>query len=92
MPYLAMSDLTKIYYEDSGSGETILFAHGLGSSHFELKNFIDEFKSDYRCVCYDHRGHGASDKANIHMNVKQLGQDMNMNQECRQSAGLLKIL
>ena len=77
MPFLAMSDLTKIYYEDSGSGETILFAHGLGSSHFELKNFIDEFKSDYRCVCYDHRGHGASDKAQFHMNIKRLGQDMN---------------
>ncbi len=79
MPYYAVSDGTRIYYEESGSnntGETILFAHGLGSSHFELKSFIDEFNPNYRCVCYDHRGHGASDKASIHMNVKRLGQDM----------------
>lgn len=76
MPYFAVSDWTKIYYEDCGEGETILFAHGLGSSHLELKDFIGEFKNDYRCVCYDHRGHGASDKPNIHMNVKRLGQDM----------------
>ena len=76
MPYFAASDLTKIYYEDTGNGETILFAHGLGSSHFELKPFIDHFRKDYRCVCYDHRGHGASEHPKIHMNVKRLGQDM----------------
>ena len=74
MPYFAVSDWTKIY--DTGDGETILFAHGLGSSHLELKPFIDHFRKDYRCVCYDHRGHGASDHPKIHMNVKRLGQDM----------------
>ena len=77
MPFLTVSDYTKIYYEDCGEGETILFAHGLGSNHMELKNFIDEFKSDYRCIYYDQRGHGASDKSLFHMNVKRLGQDMN---------------
>ena len=77
MPYFAVSDWTKIYYEDCGQGETILFAHGLGSSHMELKPFIDEFRGNFRCVCYDHRGHGASDRSKIHMNVKRLGQDMN---------------
>ena len=76
MPCLAVSDWTKIYYEDCGQSETILFAHGLGSSHLELKPFIDEFRGKYRCVCYDHRGHEASDKPQIHMNVKRLGQDM----------------
>lgn len=76
MPYLALRDKVKLYYEDGGSGETILFVHGLNSSHFELKNFIGEFKNDYRCVCYDQRGHAASDHANIHLNVKNLGRDM----------------
>ena len=35
MPYLTSFDGTKIYYEDVGKGETILFSHGLGSSHLK---------------------------------------------------------
>ena len=79
MPYLSVSDGTKIYYEDFGKGETILFCHGLGSSHFKINNFINEFKSNpcYRCVYYDHRGHEPSDKPKIHMNIKQLAKDLN---------------
>ena len=77
MPYLTVQDGTKIYYEDQGKGETILFVHGLASSHLELKPFINEFKSEYRCVSYDHRGHESSDKPKIHMNVKTLAQDLN---------------
>ncbi len=62
MPYLTSFDGTKIYYEDVGKGETILFSHGLGSSHLKIKNFINEFKSEYRCVYYDQRGHEATSK------------------------------
>lgn len=76
MSYLTMSDGVKIYYEDCGSGETILFCHGLNSSHLKIKNFINEFKKDYRTVYYDQRGHESSDKATVHMNIKTLGQDM----------------
>lgn len=71
-----MKDGVKIYYEDHGKGETILFCHGLNSSHLKIKNFIDEFKGNYRTVFYDHRGHESSDKATIHMNIKTLGQDL----------------
>ncbi len=77
MPYLAMKDGTNIYYEDHGQGETILFSHGLNSSHLAIRDFINEFKGEYRLVFYDQRGHASSDRANIHMNVKTLGQDMN---------------
>lgn len=77
MPYLAMRDGTKIYFESRGRGETILFVHGLNSSHFELREFVDEFKADWHCVSYDQRNHGASDRSSVHLNVKTLGQDMN---------------
>ena len=77
MPYLAVCDGTKIYYEDYGRGETILFSHGLSSSHLELRQFIGEFQNKYRCICYDQREHEASEKSKFHMNVKTLGQDMN---------------
>lgn len=42
----------------------------------KIKKFIDEFKDEYRIVCYDQRGHEASDRSILHMNVKTLGQDM----------------
>lgn len=76
MPYLTMSDKTRIYYEDWGKGETLVFSHGLCSSHLELRDFMHEFTKDYRCICYEQRGHGASDHPGIHMNVKRLGQDL----------------
>lgn len=77
MPQLAMPDGTKIYFEERGRGESILFVHGLNSSHFKIKAFIDEFKADYHCVAYDQRNHGASDRSTVHLNVKTLGRDMN---------------
>ena len=77
MPYLTVKDGTKIYYEDVGQGETIVFSHGLGSSHLKIKNFINEFKNGYRCVYYDQRGHESSDKPTMHMNIQTLAQDLN---------------
>ncbi len=76
MPYLTMLDGTKIYYEDHGQGETILFSHGLNSSHLAIKSFINEFRGEYRVVFYDQRGHEASDRSKMHMNIKTLGQDL----------------
>ncbi|MBQ7503354.1 alpha/beta hydrolase [bacterium] len=76
MPYLAVSDGTKIYYEDHGSGEAVLFCHGLQSSHLKIKNFINEFKGGCRCICYDHRGHEASERSGKHMNIQTLGRDL----------------
>lgn len=76
MPYITVSDGTKLYYEDHGSGETLLFSHGLNSSHLDIKDFIGEFKGEYRLVFYDQRGHEASERPTKHMNVKRLGQDI----------------
>jgi len=81
MAYLTMNDGVKIYYEDNKKkGQTILIAHGLNSSSTKIKNFINEFGKEgeeYRVVYYDQRGHDKSDRANVHMNVKRLGQDIN---------------
>ena len=77
MPYLTSFDGTKIYYEDVGTGETILFSHGIASSHLKIKNLINEFKSEYRCVYYDQRGHEATDTPKIHLNVESLAKDLN---------------
>lgn len=77
MPYLTMSDGIKLYYENYGEGETLVFCHGLNSSHIANKEFYDEFGEDFNIVLYDQRGHSYSDKSTIHMNVQRLGQDLN---------------
>ena len=76
MSYLKTSDGIKLYYEDCGVGEVLIFLHGLNSSHKINKDFYDEFRDEFRVILYDQRGHGDSDKSDIHMNVKRLGQDL----------------
>lgn len=77
MTFLQMDDGAEIYFEDTGKGETLIFAHGLNSSHKANKDFYDCFKDKYRVILYDQRGHGDSEKTRFHMNVKRLGQDLN---------------
>src|SRR5436189_5792621 len=55
-------DGTKLYAGETGSGPTVLFAHGFclnaTSWHFQLLNLANEF----RVVVYDMRGHGLSER------------------------------
>jgi len=60
--YLKMMDSAKIYYEDQGSGEPIVFVHGWTcSSRFWHKN-IPELSKRFRVIAVDLRGHGHSSK------------------------------
>ncbi|MBW3068070.1 alpha/beta hydrolase [Actinomyces sp. 594] len=83
MPHIVTQDGTRLYYEDlpakeSGAAEeTLLVIHGLGSSHYDLAEFINDLNQDYRVVFYDQRGHADSDRARMHLNVRTLGQDLN---------------
>lgn len=76
MPMFATSDGTKLYYEDTGTGPALVFCHGLNSSHLAIKDFIDEFRGEYRCICYDQRGHACSERTGRHLNVRTLGRDL----------------
>ncbi len=62
LPYVETGDGTKIYYEDHGKGQTILFVHGwLCSSKFWQKN-VPGLAKAFRVVTLDLRGHGNSSK------------------------------
>ncbi len=61
MPFIKVNN-ANLYYEEEGSGdETIVFSHSylMNSSHFKYQ--IAELKKAYRCLAYDHRGHGRSE-------------------------------
>lgn len=67
MPFITSSqsnlDEVKIYYEDLGKGKTIVFIHGwpLNGSMWEYQ--VTQLpQQGFRCITYDRRGFGNSDK------------------------------
>ena len=53
--YLKRKDCA-IYYEATGSGPAIVFAHGLGGNHLSWWQQVAHFSPNYTCVAFAHRG------------------------------------
>jgi 3-oxoadipate enol-lactonase len=51
-----------VHFEVHGSGEPLLFIHGLGSSAHDWRLQVGHLASQYTVITYDVRGHGASQK------------------------------
>ena len=49
-----------LYYEVSGEGPGLVFAHGLGGNHLSWWQQIPHFAPRYTCVTFSHRGFGRS--------------------------------
>jgi 3-oxoadipate enol-lactonase len=64
MPFASVSDGTRLYYEEvgSGTGEPLLLISGQGSDHTDWDGLRDDFASRYHVIVFDHRGTGQSDK------------------------------
>jgi pimeloyl-ACP methyl ester carboxylesterase len=50
-----------LYYEVTGSGPALLFAHGLGGNHLSWWQQVAHFAPRYTCVTFAHRGFAPSD-------------------------------
>ena len=46
----------EIYYEVSGTGPALIFAHGLGGNHLSWWQQVPHFSSHYTCIVFAHRG------------------------------------
>jgi len=54
------------YYEVHGTGEPVVFAHGLGGNHASWYKQVAVLSKAYQVITFDHRGFGNStDKENI---------------------------
>lgn len=52
----------ELYYQSVGNeSETIFFSHGYLMNNTMFNGQIDAFKDRFRCVSFDHRGHGQSE-------------------------------
>ncbi len=60
MPY-AQSSGAKLYYEETGNGHPIIFAHEFGSDLREWETQVRRFAREYRCITFNARGYPPSD-------------------------------
>ena len=81
MPFITSSpnnsDEVKIYYEDLGKGKTIVFIHGwpLNGSMWEYQ--VTQLPQEgFRCITYDRRGFGNSDKPAMGYDYNSLAGDL----------------
>lgn len=49
-----------LYYEVTGSGPAVIFAHGLSGSHLSWWQQIASLSDKYTCITFDHRGFASS--------------------------------
>jgi len=66
----------RIYYEATGSGPAIVFAHGLGSNHMTWWQQVPYFCDRYTCVTFSHRGFPPSTEFPDGPDSKQFGADL----------------
>jgi pimeloyl-ACP methyl ester carboxylesterase len=61
MPYAVTDDDVRLYYQESGSGTTLLFVHEFAGDHRSWEPQVRHFARRYRCVAYGARGYAPSD-------------------------------
>lgn len=75
MPRQRVGDI-EIYYEVHGTGpRTLVMIRGLGSNLLSWYEQIDEFARHYKCVVFDNRGAGRTDKPDAPYSIKQMADD-----------------
>ena len=75
MPRQRVGDI-EIYYEVHGTGpRTLVLIRGLGSNLLAWYEQIDEFARHYKCIVFDNRGAGRTDKPDAPYSIKQMADD-----------------
>ena len=65
----------ELYFEAYGKGEPLILIHGNGGSILDMGNQIDYFKSKYRVIIADNRGHGKSGLNTDYLSYEQMTKD-----------------
>src|ERR671939_268107 len=61
MPFAAARDGTKLYYEEAGSGNPIIFVHEFAGDYRSWEPQMRFFSRYFRCIAYNARGFPPSD-------------------------------
>ena len=77
VPYIEAGDGTLLFYQDWGTGKSMLFLHSIClSSQIWQYNMIPLSEQGFRCVAYDRRGHGRSMQPGYGYNYDTLADDL----------------
>ncbi|WP_099159563.1 alpha/beta fold hydrolase [Virgibacillus ndiopensis] len=76
MPYAEVDSQTKLYYEEQGKGQPVIFVHGVMMSSKFFHKQIPYFSKKYRTITLDLRGHGQSSKVEHGHTVAQYARDL----------------
>src|SRR5215470_12125305 len=66
---------THIYVEDTGSGPTLLFIHGMCGDADVWQGQVQRLAGRFRCVTYDRRGHTRSPRGDATESVQTHAED-----------------
>jgi len=75
MSYVNLLD-SRLYYEQSGAGEPVVFLHGLGASTSMWKEHAEALSLSYSVILVDIRAHGRSTAGNMPLSIEQFSIDI----------------
>src|SRR5262245_40804837 len=61
MPHITTSDGVRLYYEETGAGDPLIFLHEFGGHYLSWEPQVRYFSRRYRCITYAARGWPPSD-------------------------------
>lgn len=61
MPYATTDDRVELYYEDSGTGDALVFVHEFAGDSRSWEPQVRHFLRHYRCITFNARGYPPSD-------------------------------
>jgi pimeloyl-ACP methyl ester carboxylesterase len=76
---LILSKDAALYYEEYGSGESLILVHDfLGSLETEWRRFIPMFARHFHTIAFDLRGHGKTNNPSGKLHLKTLVDDLHV--------------
>lgn len=61
MPFAETDDGVKLYYEETGRGNPLVFVHEFAGDHRSWEPQLRYFSRRYRCIAFNARGYPPSD-------------------------------
>ncbi|WP_242917791.1 alpha/beta fold hydrolase [Pontibacter liquoris] len=82
MPFIETEDIQRgenvyLHYQDNGDGQPVILIHGWPLSHKMWESQVQAIvEAGFRCITYDRRGFGDSDRPWLHYDYTSLAQDL----------------
>jgi len=74
MPLVTLNSMS-MYYREEGDGFPVVLMNGLGSDHRGWSQQIEALRTRFRCIAFDNRDVGRSDRAQAPYNIADMAGD-----------------